>query len=284
MDNNQELIAQGIGNLVIPFFGGVPATAAIARTSVGVKSGGRTRVTSVVHGVTLLVAALAAGPLIARIPLAALGGVLMVTAFRMNEWEAIHFFVHKRLRHAVVAMAATMLATVFLDLTQAIVIGVAISALVFLRQASAIVVSREPADLDRLRDGGFALEPGTPTRDVQVIYVTGPLFFGSVTAFLEALEGVPHAATLVLSMRGVPTIDAMGVQAIDEVIDRQEAGGGSVHLSGVQAPVAARLERSGILARLGPARIHWSAGHAIVAAHTPALAPPLPVEARPVAV
>jgi sulfate permease, SulP family len=266
MDNNQELIAQGLGNVLIPFLGGVPATAAIARTSVGVKSGGRTRLVSIVHSLALLTAALVAAPLIARVPLSALGGVLLITAYRMNEWETIHFFVHKRLRHAVVAMGATMIATVVLDLTQAIVIGVGVSALVFLRQASGLIVSRERVDLERLRRRGHELD--WAHGHLQVIYVTGPLFFGSVTAFLESLEGVPHSDKIILSMRGVPTIDAMGVQAIDEVIDRQRGGGGAVRLSGLQPPVEARLERSGTLDRLGRDRIHWSADEAIMAAHT----------------
>ena len=126
MRNNQELIMQGAVNVVVPFLGGVPATAAIARTSVGIKSGGRTRLVPVIHGVALLLSALVAAPLISRIPLAALGGVLLVTAFRMNEWEAIRGFVRYRQREAVIAMGVTMVATVVLDLTQAIVIGVVV--------------------------------------------------------------------------------------------------------------------------------------------------------------
>jgi len=229
-DNNQELVAQGLTNIAVPFFGGVPVTAAVARTSVGIKSGGRTRLVSVVHGLVLLVAALLAGSLIARTPLAALGGVLLVTAVRMNEWETIRFFVHRRLTHALVAMVVTMLATVVLDLTQAIVIGVAVSALTFLRQSSDLVVSRDPVDAARQRGSGHDLARFSP--DVQVSHVSGPLFFGSVAAFLESLEGVPSAATLVLSMRGVPTVDAMGVQALEEVLARQTHGGGGAPRGG----------------------------------------------------
>jgi len=95
---NQELVAQGLGNLIIPFFGGVPATAAIARMSVGVKAGGVTRLTGFIHAITLLVGALAFGPLIGRIPLAGLAGVLLVTAYRMNEWHALRLYVARRLK------------------------------------------------------------------------------------------------------------------------------------------------------------------------------------------
>src|SRR5688572_8504537 len=269
MRNNQELLAQGAVNVLVPFLGGVPATAAIARTSVGIKSGGRTRLVPVVHGVALLLAALVAAPLISRIPLAALGGVLLVTAFRMNEWETIRFFVHRRLRHAIIAMVVTMLATVVLDLTQAIVIGVAVSGLVFLRQASLIEIAREGVDVERLRDRGHSLEHAHP--HVQVIYVTGPLFFGSVTAFLESLEVVSAGDTLILSMRGVPSIDAMGLQAVLEGSERQRQGGGQVRLAGVQGRVAARLRQGGVLAELGDELVHGRADQAIVAAHAPAL-------------
>jgi SulP family sulfate permease len=267
MNTRQELLAQGFGNLVIPFFGGVPATAAIARTSVGIKSGGRTRMVSLVHSLALLVAALLAAPLIAHVPLAALGGVLLVTAVRMNEWEALHFLVHRRLWHALAAMGTTLLATVLLDLTQAILLGIVVSAVLFLRQASAIVVSHEPVDQERLsvrRDP--VLVPAAPTPNTRVVYITGPLFFASVATFRDALEGVASSDYLVLSMRGVPTADHMGLEAIRQVIERQRRAGGEVLLAGVQPAVSAALERSGVLDLLGPDRVHWSADRAILAA------------------
>jgi sulfate permease, SulP family len=267
MDNDRELIAQGVGNLLVPFFGGVPATAAIARTSVAIKSGGRTRLTSIVHSLGLLATVLVAAPLIARVPLAALGGVLMVTAFRMNEWESIRFFVNGRHRHAMVAMVATMAATVALDLTQAILVGVAASALFFLRQASAIEVSSQAVDLERIRRRGHDLASADP--GVQVLYVTGPLFFASVHAFLEAFEGIPRSARVILSMRGVPTVDATGLQALEEIVHRQHGGGGEVHLVGLQPPVARAIERAGLRALLGEDRFHWSADAAILAVHQP---------------
>jgi len=267
MNNNQELIGQGIGNLVVPFFGGVPATAAIARTSVAIKSGARTRLTSIIHSLALLAAALVAAPLIGRIPLAALGGVLIVTAFRMNEWESIRFFLHGRHHHAALAMFATMIATVILDLTQAIVIGLAASALFFMRQASALQMEAETVDAERLRDRGHDL--AMVDANVQVIYVTGPLFFGSVHTFLETFEGVPSSARVILSMRGVPTIDATGLQAIEEIVDRQRRGGGELHLAGLQKAVVRVIERSKLSTVLGD-RIHWSADRAILALHGPA--------------
>jgi SulP family sulfate permease len=262
MHTRQELLAQGFGNLVIPFFGGVPSTAAIARTSVGVKSGGRTRLVSIVHSAALLLAALVAAPLIARIPLAALGGVLMVTAVRMNEWGSLRFFVHRRLWHALAAMGMTLLATVVLDLSQAILIGIVVSAVLFLHQASKIVVSHEPVDLDRLTDQTESVHADAHA-GIRVVYVSGPLFFASVATFLDALEDVAPSDHLILSLRGMPTLDQMGVEAMEEVIERQRHGGGDVHLSGLQPAVLAMLTQVGILDRLGRERVHWSADLAI---------------------
>lgn len=127
MDSKRELVAQGIGNMIIPLFGGVPATSAIARTSVAIKSGGVTRLVSVFHSVTLILAMFILSPFMSRIPLAALAGVLMVTAWRMNEWHEIkHIFKNKEY-FAIVQFLITMISTVVFDLTIAIIIGVAVS-------------------------------------------------------------------------------------------------------------------------------------------------------------
>ncbi|MGE3913007.1 MAG: SulP family inorganic anion transporter [Chloroflexota bacterium] len=266
MDNRQELLAQGLGNLVIPFFGGVPATAAIARTSVGVKSGGRTRLVSIIHSVALLLAALVAAPLIADIPLSALGGVLLVTAFRMNEWGSIRFFIHRQLWHAIAAMTVTMLATVILDLTQAIILGIVVSAVLFLLQISKIHVTNVPVDPERLADQP---DPSLPASHAttRVIYVTGPLFFASVATFKDELERVEPSDHVILSLRGMPTLDHMGVEALEEVMHRQRQGGGDIHLAALQPSVLTTLTQSGLLDRLGRERVHWSAEQAIHAAH-----------------
>lgn len=245
MNNDQELIALGLGNLIIPFLGGVPASAAVARTSVAIRSGGRTRLVPIIHGLVLLAVALLIGPALERVPLAALGGVLLVTSVRVNDWVTMRFFVHRRLWHAVAVMLVTMVATYVFNLTQAVVIGMAVSVLWFVRQASVIDVSRQPVDGTRMKERGQELHGDHP--GVEVVYVTGPLFFGNIATFLEALEDVPTSTALILSLRGMPTLDAVGVQAIEETILRQHHGGGSVHLVGLQPASRRRLERSGVL-------------------------------------
>jgi SulP family sulfate permease len=265
-DSNTELIAQGIGNMIIPFFGGVPATAAIARTSVAIKSNGATRVTSIVHAVALLLSALLLAPLIGRVPLAALGGVLMVTAWRMNEWETMHFYWHTKIKHALAGILVTMVATAALDLTQAILIGLTISAIIYIRQsAQSTAVASEPVDAAKLRAQGYAIEVSCPS--VHVYYLTGPLFFGSVHTVLEAFVNSRQYHTLVISMRGVPLIDAMGVKALRELIEEHKAHGGIVAFSGLQPTVREMFERAGLTDLVGADQIYWSAIEAIIQLH-----------------
>jgi sulfate permease, SulP family len=266
MDSNQELIGQGIGNMIIPFFGGVPATAAIARTSVAIKSGGATRLTSIIHAGVLLASVFALAPLIGQVPLAALGGVLVLTAWRMNEWESIHFFSRARIKHAVAGMVVTMLATVALDLTQAILIGIAISAIIYLQQSAvATEVKGEPVNLARMRSMGHKLQFSCSR--IHVYYLTGPIFFGSVHNVLESFETARDYQTLIISMRGVPMVDVMGAQALTQIIEEQQKRGGDVYFSGVQPAVREMLKRAGVLELVGEDHVFWSADQAIMAVH-----------------
>ena len=128
-DANIELVAQGVGNIIVPFFGGVPATAAIARTSVAIKSGAVTRLCGVIHALGLLLSMFLLAPVMAKVPMSALAGVLMVTAWRMNEWAEIKHFFKNKMGGAISQFFITMVATVVFDLTVAIVIGILYSVL-----------------------------------------------------------------------------------------------------------------------------------------------------------
>ena len=263
MHNSVELIGQGIGNVIIPFFGGVPATAAIARTSVNVKSGGVTRLSSILHGLALLAAALIFAPVIGRVPLAALAGVLLVTAWRMNEWHSIRFFFGRRLRHAMLAFVITLAATVLLDLTQAILIGFGISTLIFIAQISDLQISRQKVDPTRLGDAGQDfIHPDHP---ITVYYISGPLFFAAARRLLEDVEAQDTKdTTLVLSIRGVPLIDATGIEVLRDLWRRQKQGGGNLLLASVQPRVEQLLERAGFLEEVTRQRLFWSTDRAIL--------------------
>lgn len=148
---DQELIAQGVGNILLPLFGGVPATAAIARTSVAVKSGQQTRLTSVFHSLFLLASMFLLGGVMARLPLSALAGVLMVTAWRMNDWEGICYIFRHKFKSGISQFLITMLATVVFDLTVAILLGVVYSAILYMAKSSHIHVNFSDIDANKLR-------------------------------------------------------------------------------------------------------------------------------------
>lgn len=263
MHSSVELIGQGLGNMLIPFFGGVPATAAIARTSVNIKSGGVTRMASILHGLLLLAAALLFAPLMAHIPLAALAGVLMVTAWRMNEWHAIRFYFGRRLKHAILAFLITLTATILLDLTQAILIGFGISSLIFMAQLSELEITRQPLDETRLADAGHKFNH--PGGEITIYYISGPLFFAAARRLVEQVEAAdPADATLIFSLRGVPLVDATGIEALREIWQRQERGGGRILLAALQPRAHTLLQRAGLLDEVGLESVFWSADRAIL--------------------
>ena len=261
---DQELIAQGVGNMLVPFLGGVPATAAIARTSVGIKSGGQTRMVSVIHSVGLLASMFLLAPVMSRIPLSALAGVLMVTAFRMNEWESIRFMLHKRFKAAILAFAVTMVCTVALDLTQAILVGVGVSAVLFLKSISDLEVQVLDVDPERLREKG--IQNAGLCRHAKVAYLTGPVFFAAVDTMNTALQHLEGTHTLILSMRGVPLLDICGLQAMVKLTERMQGSGCTLMLASVQPQVMKMMERGGLLGMIQQENIFWSADQAIVEA------------------
>lgn len=261
---NQELIAQGVGNIIIPFFGGVPATAAIARSSVGIKSGGKTRLVSIIHALALMASMFFLAPVMSQIPLAALAGVLVITAWRMNEWESIHYIFRNHFKTAILTFSITLLATVALDLTQAIMIGAFLSAMVFLNESASIDIQIQEVDPQKLRSRG--IENAGHCRHVRVAYLTGPLFFAATGNFNEAFSRLTDTHALILSMRGVPLIDTSGMQAMNTLYQSLKNTGIMLMLAGVQPGVQQMLARGGLEAQIGQENIFWSADQAIVEA------------------
>lgn len=259
---NQELIGQGLGNMIIPFFGGVPATAAIARSSVGIKSGGVTRMVSIIHAVGILASMFLLGPIMARIPLAALAGVLMVTAWRMNEWSAIHFMISKKFKTALIGFFVTMLATIALDLTQAILIGTIIAAGIFVSQIAQIEINVQDVDPQKLREKGIAAEG--KCGHVKVAFVTGPLFFAANGFFNEAFTDIGDTHALILSMRGVPLIDTAGVETIGHLYEKLNSKGGVLMFAGMHDNALRMLDRAGLVDKIGRENFFWSSDQAIV--------------------
>lgn len=246
LKSDQELVAQGVGNMLVPLFGGIPATAAIARTSVAIKSGAVTRLAGVFHALGLLASMMLLSPLMSRIPLAGLAGVLMVTAWRMNEWSTIRFWFKHKLKSSIAKFFITMLATVLFDLTTAIVIGVVVAVVLFVAKSAGLEVANEEVDPARL---GLEELPGS--RSAAVVYLTGPLFFMTSDTLRSGLEAVEDKHTVILSMRGVPSIDVTAAGVLEEYWNSCQKRGVRLFFSSVQPNVMQYLEQEGFVETVG---------------------------------
>ena len=261
LDASRELIAQGIGNMVIPLLGGVPATAAIARTSVAIKSGGQTRLVSVFHSVVLILSMFLLGGVMSRIPMAALAGVLMVTAFRMNDWAAIKSIFKKKFKSSILQYVLTMVSTVVFDLTVAIVIGVVAAMIVFVVKSSELRVTSSDIDEDKLKG---KVRSGHH-EEFKVVYVSGPLFFGTQEKLINQLEALCGNPQVILSMRGVPTADDISLSELERLYNTLREKGTQISFTGVQTAVSEMMERAGFRERIGEEHFYWDAVAAIKA-------------------
>ena len=260
-DSNRELMAQGIGNIILPFFGGVPATAAIARTSVAINSGEVTRMTGIFHSVFLLISMFLLGGVMAKLPLAALAGVLIVTAWRMNEWSGIRYMFKHSFKAAVSQFLITMSMTVVFDLTIAIAFGVIYSALLYVWSSSHLSVHFSDVTIDKLKvdiEGTEAME------HMAVAYITGPMFFANIDQWNNKIAAIPERDFLILSMRGVPNIDISGAQAVLALCQEYKQKGNDIAFCGVCSAVHDYLNRAGVAAVVGDDHFYISADKAIL--------------------
>ncbi len=194
LNADRELVAQGIGNMIIPFFGGVPATAAIARTSVAIKAGLQTRLTGIIHAVVLLLSMFLLAPVMSQIPLSALAAVLMVTALRMNEWETIRYLFGRRFKGAILKYLLTLVVTVCFNLTVAILAGIAFSAFLFIINLAQVEVHVSEVDPDKLGEKGIPAH--TAHQQTRVVYLTGTIFFVTVNQLNKELSRLGDMNTL----------------------------------------------------------------------------------------
>jgi SulP family sulfate permease len=245
-DSNQELIGQGIANVVAPLFGGFAATGAIARTATNVRNGATSPLAGIVHVLVLVLIVVVAAPLAENIPLAALAAVLFVVAYNMSEWR---HFLHI-VRGAPVADTAilliTFVLTVFADLVVAVNVGVILASLLFMRRmAQTVEVRAQGAELisDELTRLGL---PPLP-QGVQVFTIDGPFFFGAAEHFQRALRATQQQYhTLVIRLGDVPFIDITGILTLETMILQQKKQGIRVIFCGANSKVKAKLEKAGI--------------------------------------
>ncbi|MGW4422414.1 SulP family inorganic anion transporter [Streptosporangium sp. NPDC004631] len=259
-DPDRELFGQGVANLVAPLFGGVPATAAIARTAVNVRSGARSRLAALFHAVVLAAIVFTASGLVGRIPLAALAGVLLATTVRMVEVGSLRAIARSTRGDALV-MVLTFTVTVALDLVTAVAVGIGLAVVLALRAVARTVrVEQVP-----LEAGDHDEEEQRLLAEHIVAYrFDGPMFFAAAHRFLLELAKVAEVRVVVLRMSRVSTIDATGAQVLGDAITRLERRGIVVLLSGIRPGhdrvltalgVADHLRRDGLIFPDTPAAI-----------------------------
>ena len=244
-NSDRELIGQGLANMIVPFFGGIPATGAIARTAVNVRAGGKTRLSGVIHGVALAAIVLAFAPLASQVPLAALAGILMITSIRMMEWEAIGLLIHTTYADFGV-MLLTWLVTVCFDLVLAVEVGLIAAGILFIKRMSELSLVKMPEDNVFL--AGVPLDFG---KQIAIYRIDGPMFFGAAERFVSFLREAPEVKYLILRMRYVPSMDTTGLVALEEIYHDLQRHNCQLFLSGLRPEVEQLLDRSGLLKEIG---------------------------------
>jgi SulP family sulfate permease len=256
--SNMELVAQGVANIVVPLFGGIPATGAIARTATNIKNGGRTPVAGIIHSLVLLLIILFFGKLVAFIPLACLAGILMTVAYNMSEWRSVRSIMKTSKTFGVVLLT-TFILTVVVDLTAAIEVGLVLASLIFIKEMTeSTSVSTMSKALDVSDEGSLVLHETELSLNNQipegcVVYeINGPMFFGAAYKFKEAISelgGKPRF--LVLRMRHVPMIDSTGVHIIKEALARFSKDKTQFIFVGVQPKVYKTFTKANVVKKVG---------------------------------
>ena len=250
-DANQELIAQGLANIVCPLFGGIAATGAIARTATSIKSGARTPVAGIVHAVTLLAIILVAAPLAKFIPLAALSAVLVNVAIHMGEW---HNF--RRLRKWPICDTAVFLSafalTVAVDLTVAVEIGMVLAAILFIKRSSETTQIMAVDESTETEGSQHSLVGKEVPAGVMIYRMMGAFFFGAVDKLETMLKREKRdPEVLILRMRKVVAMDATGLNALEDLYEKMHRKGRHLVLSAPHTNPMMVMEKAGFIERLG---------------------------------
>ncbi|MCG6967070.1 MAG: C4-dicarboxylic acid transporter DauA [Chromatiaceae bacterium] len=241
---NDELIGQGLGNMLAPFFGGIPATAAIARTAANVRAGGSSPLASVTHGLFILAAILFLAPLLAYIPMAAMAALLLMVAWNMSE--ARHFVRILRIapRDDVLVLLTCFSLTVLFDMTVAVGVGMGLAGGLFVRRSIDLAQTRSL----RPEHDNLLPVPG----EIAIYDINGPLFFGSAQKALRSLtEVTPQVRVVVLDMSEVSMLDMSAIVAMESIVSNLAARGVGLVISNLQARMILKLRRAGIRKRLG---------------------------------
>jgi SulP family sulfate permease len=245
-DPDAELLALGVGNIVTPFFGGIPATGAIARTATNVRSGARSPIAAIVHAATVLVAVLAFAPLIGYLPMAGLAALLLLVAWNMSEVKHFGHIIRVAPRSDALVLVTCFALTVIFDMVVAVSVGVVLAALLFMRRMADITRAR----LTSQGEGDGSIGEGLPKAlhdSVAVYEIAGPLFFGAAQKAMGSLGAINSLIRVVIiRMESVPVMDATGLVALESAIAQLSKRGCVAILTGPQRQPQQLLERSQI--------------------------------------
>lgn len=258
-NSNTELIGQGAANMVVPFFGGIPVTGAIARTMTNISNGGRTPVAGVIHAAVLLLIFLFAMPLINHVPMACLAAVLIVVAYNMSGWRTLVAIFHTH-RSDISVLLVTFFLTVIFDLTIAIEFGLLLAIILFLRRVTQNTQIKVYSDHLDVAEGTDLSQHEVldVARGVSVYEIDGPFFFGVATKFDEVMRtttGNLKPKVRIIRMRKVSFIDATGLHNLEILIKSSQREGIHVVLSGVNDGVRHSLEQAGIDILIGQDKV-----------------------------
>ena len=257
-NSNTELIAQGAANIVVPFFGGIPATGAIARTMTNINNGGKTPVAGLIHAVVLLLILLFLGPLTKHIPMACLAGVLVIVSYNMSEWRTFKSLM-KNSRSDVAVLLTTFLLTVIFDLTIAIEIGLLLALVLFMKRMSEvthITVAKDQLDLSNEGEIYHEEEKLIVPQGVEVYEIDGPFFFGVANKFDECMKTIGDKPRIrIIRMRKVPFMDTTGLHNLESLYRLSTKEKIQVILSGVNEQVRATLVKSSFARTIGEENI-----------------------------
>jgi SulP family sulfate permease len=250
-DSNTELIAQGISNLVCPFFGGLPATGAIARTSANINNGAKSPIAGIVHSLTLLLIILAFARLAGNVPISAMSAVLFMVALRMGEW---HELARLRVmpRSDAVVLLATFLLTVVFDLVIAVELGMVLAAILFIKRVSE-TTEVSPVTGDDVLESPEQLAQGKQIPENVLVYrIFGPFLFGAAEKMSDALERVDQLPrVMILRLHLVTAMDATALNALESIIERFQHHGSTVILSGLHRQPLEMLRKAGFIDVIG---------------------------------
>lgn len=251
-NSNMELVAQGTANIITPFFGGIPATGALARTATNINNGGRTPIAGIVSSVVMLLMMLFLGDLTKHIPMACLAGVLVVVSYNMSEWRSFKMLA-KQSKGTLAILLTTFTLTVVLDITIAIEVGLILAVFIFINRMSKstqVSVTTDKVDLSKEMEyhtSDLSEEVLQLPEDVEVYEIDGPFFFGVANKFDDIMRSIGTKANFrIIRMRKVPFIDATGLNNLEILCKNSHKEKIQIILSGVTSHVKEKIDMSDI--------------------------------------